>query len=238
MECVNARLLLLFRRPGELAAEDAAALEHHLAACPTCSAAARRDSSFDTAVGQAMKSVPVPSSLRGKLLAESFARKGAILRRQAYFTVGIAACLLLSVGLVTGGIWAWRPPFDTYALATAYGREIDAPDHVTREWLAAEDLPPTLPIDFDFRFATFRGKMPHQGKDVPMIQFIVPAAGGPRMEARVLIVSESQFNLKNLKPEVDSFCSVDFRLHDGYAYIILFTTPTLDPFLKPPTRPA
>ena len=237
MECVNARLLLLFRRPGELAAEESAALESHLLTCPICSAAARRDSSFDTAVGHAMKSVPVPMGLRNKLLAESFARRGATLRRRAYTSVGVAACLLLAIGLVTGGIWASRPTFDTDTLATAFSRDVESPDHVTREWLAAEDLPPTLPLDFDFRNATFRGKMPHQGKDIPTIQFIVPAAGGPRMEARVLIVRESQFDLKNLKPAQDSFCSVDFRLHDGYAYIILFTTPTLEPFLKPPARP-
>lgn len=232
MECVNARLLLLFRRPGELAAEDAAALESHLLTCPTCAAAARRESSFDSAVGQVMKSIPVPSGLRDKLLADTFARKGAVLRRRAYTSLGIAACVLLGVGLLTGVIWAARPTFNTESLATAYSRDIDAPDHATREWLAAEGLPPTLPLDFDFRHATFRGKMSHQGKDVPTIQFLAPNANGQRMEVRVLIVSESQFKLKDLKPAQDSFCSVIVERADGYAYIILFTH-TLEPFLKP-----
>ncbi len=237
MECGNARLLMLFRRPGELAAEDAAALERHLATCPACAAAFQRENSFDASVGHAMKTVPVPTGLRDKLLADSFARRGAALRRQAYTTAGAAACLLLAVGLITGVIWASRPAFNTHTLATEFSRNVEAPDHVTREWLLAEGLPTTLPLDFDFRYATFRGTMPHQGKDVPVIQFVVPNANGQRMEARVLIVSSSQFDLKDLSPAQDSFCTVVVEVRDGYAYVILFTTPTLEPFLKPATQP-
>src|SRR5438132_10097906 len=105
MECSVARQLLAFRRsggPAEFAPEDAADLARHLAGCPACAAAARRQEAFDTAVATAMKGVTVPPGLRDKLLTDALAKQGAMLRRKIYSHAAVAAAVLLAVGLAPG----------------------------------------------------------------------------------------------------------------------------------------
>ena len=62
MDCNTARMLVTFfgRQGTELAPEDAADLNAHLAGCPACAAAVRFERAFDDRVAKAMLAVPVP----------------------------------------------------------------------------------------------------------------------------------------------------------------------------------
>ena len=79
MTCDTARILLLFYRPGkttDLAAEDVAALEAHLASCPACAALAGTQTAADAAIGRAFRQVPVPGGLRYRLREATAAEAG------------------------------------------------------------------------------------------------------------------------------------------------------------------
>ena len=114
MNCRDAQFFLRFRRPGspgsgDLAPDDAASLDQHLAGCPTCAADARSVSAFDKALGTAMRGVKVPEGLRARLIASTSAQRGTVLRRRAYQVAALAASVLLAVGLATGIFTANRP---------------------------------------------------------------------------------------------------------------------------------
>jgi hypothetical protein len=243
MECPDIRQLLAYRRPGELAAEERAALDGHLATCPDCAAAARRQDSFDAVVSRAMLSVAAPAGLRDRLLTNALARQGAAWRTRVYRTAAYAAALLIAVGLVGGGAaWLLRPAFDTTALADAYGRQYEDPERAVSDWLAGQGLPPALPVPFDYRLHHTHGQQVVAGRDVPYVEFLHLAGQGRLETARVYVVRRNQFRLDAdaLRPTVNSFCTVRVVRDDdrGLAYVILFTSPTLDPFLKPDAQQA
>src|SRR5438309_1614090 len=98
-------LITFFGRQGtELAPEDAAELNAHLASCPKCAAAVQVERAFDDRVGKAMLAVPVPGNLKSKLLDGVAAERGAWYRQKFYALAGLAAAVLLAVG----GIVAWQ----------------------------------------------------------------------------------------------------------------------------------
>src|SRR5262249_12812227 len=101
MECRDAQFYLRLRRQtaGGLGREVTVDLDRHLAGCPRCAADARLVARFDAAVATAMQAVPIPAGLRDRLVAKLSAQRGAALRRKAYRYVGVAAALLLSVGI-------------------------------------------------------------------------------------------------------------------------------------------
>lgn len=104
MDCRTARLLFEFARPraNELPHPEAAELRHHLDACPECSALAAVERRTDHHLARAMRDVPVPVGLRNRLLerlkADSVPTRSRWLLRTVA-TVGVAAALLLGVGL-------------------------------------------------------------------------------------------------------------------------------------------
>ncbi len=241
MECPNARMLLAYRRPGgpaELAPEDADELDRHLAGCPACAAAARRQDGFDMAVGRAMRTVAVPAGLRDRLLTDALARRGLTWRRTAYQYAAAAAVVVLAVLTASGIGFALRPAFDADRPADQFAQRIENPEQTVRAWLAAQGLPQSLPYDFNFGLLADYGKETIDGRDVPVITFraALPGAGRPD-EVRVYIVRKSQFKLDEAKfrSVQNSFCNVQVVPDDGrgVGYAILFTSPSLEPFLKP-----
>ncbi|HEY1380104.1 MAG TPA: hypothetical protein VGF55_25090, partial [Gemmataceae bacterium] len=104
MECRDAQFYLRLRRhtADELAPEVNADLDRHLAGCPGCAVDADRSARFDAALAVAMQNVPVPPGLRDRLVAKLSAQRGSVLRRRAYRYAGIAAALLLTVGVGYG----------------------------------------------------------------------------------------------------------------------------------------
>src|SRR4051812_12811224 len=98
-------LVTFFGRHGsELAPEDAAALDAHLAGCPGCAGAVQFERAFDDRVAKARLAVPVPAGLKGKLLDGVAADRGAWYRQKFYALAGLAAAVLVAVG----GVIAWQ----------------------------------------------------------------------------------------------------------------------------------
>src|SRR3954471_6968779 len=100
MDCNSARMLVAFfgRQGSEVAPEDAAELNAHIAGCPECAASVRFERAFDDRVGKAMLAVPVPPDLKTKLLDGVAAARGAWYRQKFYAVAGLAATVLLAIG--------------------------------------------------------------------------------------------------------------------------------------------
>lgn len=242
MECSVARQLLAFRRsggPAELAPEDAADLARHLADCPACAAATRRQDEFDAVLSRAMKGVTVPAGLRDKLLTDAMAKQGAALRRKIYSHAAVAATVLLGVGLAPGVVsLVLRQPLDAEYAANRDVERMDAPEQAVRGWLADKGLPPELPLDFDYRFYDDHGKGLLAGEEVPVVKFQTWRPNEARPDtARVFVVRDSQFDTAKTRNAVSSFVTVTVIKSGRFTYVILHTAP-LDVFLKPPRVPA
>jgi hypothetical protein len=243
MDCSACRQLAAFRRsggPAELAPEDVAALDRHLAGCPACAALLVRQDVFDGSVSRAMRAVPVPAGLRDRLLADALARRGAEWRQS--LGKGATALGIAVVGLVvcwSGYLNFLRPAFDTVAVSDQFAAASETPEAAeadVRGWLAREGLPPDLPpaLDFDYRYHQFHGYEEIDGRKVPVVLFAQPGTG--RLDtARVYVVRSGQFDQYELQATQNSFCSVKV-FQDGssaIAYVVLYTSATLDSFLKP-----
>lgn len=252
MECRDAQFYLRFRRPGadDLAPDDAAALDRHLAGCPHCAAEARYSTAFDAAVGTAMRAVPIPAGLRELLLTSTLAQRGSLHRRRVYRVAAVAASLLLAVGLVVGVFTSSRPQPDTYELAVkgddlakvmGIGAQVgfvpapnnpqlaQANETAVRDWLKAEDLPTELPADFDYGLLVSYGWEEVQGRKVPVVLF----RGRDHGFAKVYAFRSTQFNLKAVEEAQSSYCTAKpYPSRGGVAFLVVFTGRDLTQFTR------
>ncbi len=235
MDCRDAQFYLRLRRhtADELGSELTADLDRHVDTCPACAMQSRTAARFDRAVAAAMTGIPVPAGLRERLVVQLSAQRGAVLRRKAYRYVGVAAALFLTVGISYGMFWKARPVADTTALVHSLDRRADAElaEADVRDWLLAQKLPSQLPEPFDFRFYITHGTEPIQGRDVPVVVFRDPV--GSEM-AKVFVFRDGPFDLKAMATAQASHWQARVYTHEarGVVYVIAFTGPTLDPFLK------
>jgi hypothetical protein len=242
MDCRDAQFYLRFRRPGsdEFDPEVGGELDRHLAGCPHCAAEARADAAFDTAVSAAVRDVPVPAGLRDRLVAHVAAQRGAVLRRRVTRYAGVAAAVLLAVGIGFGAFGS-RPKLDLYALVSAEAQQDLQPEETVRNWLTAQKLPADLPYPFDYALLKEFSVKEVQGREVPVIVF---ASRGGAGFAKVYIFRVNQFrNLKDLEGAVvESNClAVVYNdpenRYRGLKIVVVHTLrtgPDLTPFLKTP----
>lgn len=235
MDCNLSQLLLTLGR-ADRGADDQAALDRHVAGCPACSALANRLTGFDSAVAAAMANVPVPTALHDNLLKAAYTRQGAIWRRTVYRYAALAAGIVLTVALISGGIWRYRPVLDAHELVIATEQDWDTRDMAVRAWLDKQGLPEAFPfeVDFDTRFYVFHGKGELAGRDVPVVVF----QDGPS-QLRLYVVREGQLNTKDLQSEEGSVWTTTFVRHPtakGITYVVLHTH-GVAPFLKRPRGP-
>jgi hypothetical protein len=240
MDCRDAQFYLRFRRPGsdEFDPEMGRELDRHLAGCPHCAAEARAEAAFDTAVAAAVRDVPVPAGLRDRLVAHVAAQRGTTLRRRAYRYAGLAAAVLLAVGIGFGAFGS-RPNLDLYALVSAEAEQDRQPEETVRNWLTAQRLPPDLPYPFDYALLKGFSLKEVQGREVPVIVFADQVGF-----AKVYIFRVNQFrNLEDLPAAVgESNCqAVVYQDHEnryrGLKIVVVHTLrtgPDLTPFLKAP----
>ena len=92
MTCADARLLIPFRRTGDLLPEDVAGLDVHLATCPDCSAFAVPGAA-DVALRKAFGDVTIPAGLKERV-------GRAVAREQSLQVVRRVAPHILDAGLV------------------------------------------------------------------------------------------------------------------------------------------
>lgn len=236
MNCRIAQLWLSFDRancPDELPIEDRTRLEAHLSECSDCAKTFAQQQRFDTIVSKAMIAVPVPLELRRNLMNLVVARRTSKLKRTVARCVAVAASLLLAVGTVWGINYMTRPSIDTDMLATTITHELNDPERAVETWLTEQNLPPQLPLDFDYRSYDMHGTALLQGVTVPVVSFRVWRNGLQRPDlCRVYIVRRSQFKLDKLKDAQQSFVTIQTIEGDNdVAYLIMFTSQTMKPFL-------
>jgi len=243
MECNELRLLLAFRRPGgpsEFSPEDAAALDKHLAGCPACATALARENRFDSAVSVALQSVPVPVDLKARLLTSALAQQGAEWRRAITKSCAVAVGVFAVLYLGSGLYWYLRPPFPTDQVADDMAAAIESPEQLVQAWLKKQNFPADLPREFDYRHYDNHGTAPVGDRDVPFISFVRQSDADQRIEkAKVFIARSGRFDLKAMKKEAqNSFVNVIVIMDEknGIAYIIGYTSATLEPFLKKVSR--
>lgn len=238
MNCSLSRMLLAFPR-ADLAEEDRAGLSAHVAGCPHCAGIAAGEAALHGAFAKAMQAVPVPEGLHSKLLREGFAQRGARHRRQFYQWSALAASLLLALGLGFSGYLRSRPAIDSDAVAFSAEQDWELREAPVRDWLVKQDLPGELPLDFDYRHYSFHGKGELAGRETPVVvfhgQFTNRFDAKETHTARVYIVEASRFKLQDLKDVQASLVRVAVHRHPtrpDIAYVIVYTSDTLDPFLK------
>jgi hypothetical protein len=224
------------RQGSELAREDAAALESHIASCPSCAGAVQFERAFDDRVAKAMLAVPIPANLKTKLLDGIAADRGAWYRKKFYAVAGLAATILIAIG----GVVAWQigtaPELTLDGIARlADQREQDRPRDA-RQFLTEHgiDFQPERPVDL--RLVESTGMSEFQGKLVPTVYLSNRIKNA---SATVYVVRDSDFKWKNLPQGVSSLQSVygfqvavlrDRRRSD-LGYVIVFTGAGLEVFL-------
>ena len=239
MNCNLARMLLAFPK-ADLAADDRAALDAHVAGCPVCARTASAEGALHRAFATAMQSVPVPAGLHAKLLRDGFAVRGAKHRRTLYRYSALAAAVLLAIGVGFGGYLHTRPEIDTAAETIRVEQEWEGRSGPVREWLVKQDLPESLPVEFDYRHYVAHGWGELAGRKVPMIvflgQFTNDFGAVQTHTARVYIADSTTFkNIDKLEDAQTSLVRLTVKTDPArpkLAYIIVFTSETLDPFLK------
>lgn len=228
MNCHLSRLLLAFR-PSELAGPDRAALDAHLHTCPACAAVATAQSAADAAIRRAMVAVPVPDALRAKLHAAATAQQGAIWRRKAG-RWAIALCTgSLAVAVAFGVVgWLTKPAFSTTDFTIALERERWTAEETVAEWLKGEGIPP-LPVRFEYAYYVAHGTSPVLGTDRPFVLF-----QNGQHQCRVYVFRRGAVNVPagGWKDVSGSEFNIKTDTHGEWVFLIAFTSPTLDPFLK------
>jgi hypothetical protein len=235
MQCHDAQFYLRLRRQAgdELGADVTADLDRHLAGCPGCAADAGRAASFDRAVASALRAVPVPAGLRDKLLAQSSAHHGAVIRRKVYRVAALAASLFFGVGLAFGVFSASRPRIDPTDLAMLHDAQMqDRDGRLLAQWLGEQKFPTELPFPFDPTLVISKGTEKVQGTEVPVVTFAHPTERG---FAKVyLFRTNGKYNLELLRDAQASHTAAvvidDPQQFRGVKYVILHTGRDLTPF--------
>jgi hypothetical protein len=247
MDCKTARLLLEFRGPRarELAVEEAAELEGHLAACPDCDAALRAERRLDDHIGRAVRDVPVPDQLREQLLARLRDERGTRLRgRLAWAARGlsVAAALVLCAFLWWHFVGSKPPLLDINQVADADVQQhrLVGPENVQAWFREQRHVVMVPPKQFNYLYLADYDVVEWQGRKVPKLVFFRPDDNASA-RARVYVVTTEQFDLSRLPPpggpyDVDD--SERFQVWQcdsapGTRYVIFYTGDNLDPLLDP-----
>lgn len=230
MDCESAKLLLYFYRPGrnpDLAAEDVAAVEAHIATCPACKAVADRNAATDRAIAPAVQAVAVPASLKAQLLA-SAARSIRLTWMTRAATVG--AILFAGVVSVEVVNRLTRPTLDPWSAAAAFEQHLGDPQPAVMDWLRSESIPGPLAESFDLRKAVVWTDSDLNGKKVPTVwlqsgadvcrvQFVRPGA------MSTATAESSQTSGATVRVYRDSPAA-------GWVTVVIHTGPNLNAFLR------
>ena len=238
MNCKTALMLkeITGGQPGELPAEDFAALEKHFSECPSCQDALQAQEAEDQPIRIAMKNVPIPNGLQGRILDRLRHERGAVHRRRIWWTTAAASLLFLLFGM-----FYWQPrsrsKLDLNQIVYHADQFNENPKEELNAWLAKNEARFQLAKPFDPHLLAFYGMSSLQGKQVPMLYFRSQEHGQP-VFAQVFLVNTRDFDLASL-PQSFSGSSArryqlqvyrDAELPNEWAYIILFDSDTLDPF--------
>ena len=239
MDCNTARLLTTFfgRHGSELAGEDAAALEAHLAACANCAPVVAFERAFDDRIAKAMTGVPVPAGLKGKILDGVAAQRGSWYRQKAVGGAALAAAIMLAFA----GVTAWRmtaaPQLDQVEILAGADRQVQDPRSAIDAEMARHGVTfePERPFDLNLFDSVGTGSL--QGRTVPVVTFRNVRKNAI---ARVYVVRSTDFKWANLPQDGSTIASVYGHqvivvLHarrGDTAYVVVYTGEGLELFLE------
>lgn len=246
MDCNISRVFLLFadRPAGTLSPPDISALDQHLAACPACRQLAAAQKENDDRLAQAMQAVPVPAGLQQRITARLADERRRRFRNRAVRYAGLAACLLLAVGLGAWWLQPPLPPVDLDQVAARLGR-MPTTALEAEQALSTPDQPVQVPSDFNYALLVHCGPAQFQQRTVPTLDF--QAANFPARTvayARVYILRDTQFDLKSLVgasqlPNAGRYnVQVRWSVDGHYAFLVVYTGESLAPFQTPGLPPA
>jgi Protein of unknown function (DUF3379)/Putative zinc-finger len=226
MDCRTARTFLPYTHsPGELPAEDAEAIAHHLANCSDCRAFAASERSFDRAVAKAMMDVAVPEGLSERIhvrLAEENAR---VWRRQLLRVAAAAAVLIVAITVgfaLFNSRVAISPEEFVSAEDTILVNKFNFnADSVVDYFRSQHDLRIEVPRDLDYSLLTDLEVVKWKGKLVARLDFQKGEA-----RAKVLVLPKRDFRLgKDAgKEAVGSACNVEISDGPGdYWFVIVYS---------------
>lgn len=238
MDCRTARLLLDFARPRcpELEGSDAEALEAHLADCAECGPLARGQRLADARIGQAVRDVPLPDGLRGRLLRRLEAQRRGRGWRDWRVYAGVAAAAAAIAVVVLLGLRARTQAHVDLELALTRTAEklVNPRPEAVEEDFRAQGVRAVAPRQFNYRLLTDYGVEEFQGKRVGWLLF---TQGERRVWIRVLPASD--FDLGSAEDDARGVQgSGGFRVEvwrdpaaAGFGYLIIYTGDSLKPFL-------
>jgi hypothetical protein len=244
MECRDAQFYLRLQRHAtdELGPDVTGALNVHLAGCPTCAAGARSAAALDRAVATAMCAVPVPASLRERLITRAAAAQGAILRRKLYRYAAAGAAALVFLALGFGVFSNTRPKLDPERLVQEAEDQVSDPEGATKRWLAARKLPTELPYPFDYTLFAGYGTEDVAGRPVPWVKFRSSVPGDNGFVKVFIVRDDGRFDLKNLQDVQSSRARAQVlrgkENQFGVTYVLVYTGFDLQPFLRNAQNPA
>jgi hypothetical protein len=239
MDCRTARQLLDFARPlvPEVGPRDAEALQEHLAGCADCGGLAQAERRIDYHLGQAMRAVPVPEGLDGRLLGRLDAERREASRRRWLRRLAVggaaAACLVVAVG---GALWfRSRPPVLEVGPLAGPAEDISlgpSAERVRASFQRYWGIDTFPPARFDYRQLSDYDVVLVQGRRVPKIVF-----RRDQSQAWVYVVEDGMFDLRELAADTGGG-SVSARTQvlpgdrAGFRYVVVYTGDSLDPFLN------
>src|SRR5262245_23395244 len=227
------------RQGSELAAEDSAALDAHVASCPKCADLVKFERAFDDRIAKAMLAVPIPAGLKGRLLDGVSAHRGAWYRQKFYALAGVAAVVVLCVV----GVVAWQigtaPELTLSEIVASHDAKARDPlNEDIAKVLGPRGLEFNPERRFDLNQFVKAGAGEFQRKQ--NVPFLVFFNGTKNAQATVYVVRDRDFNWKNLPQDGSSVASIygfqvavlrDTRRAD-VGYIVVFTGAGLELFLE------
>jgi hypothetical protein len=232
MDCRTARLLLEFTgsRPAEIEPSEQESLEEHLAECTPCRTYAEAERALEDHLARAMRAVPLPEGLRGRLLDQLGAERRRGYRRLALLYAG---GLTVAASLVVVALLWWNRPGhrEGVNLETAWNGSFEqngSPPERVQEWFQEIYHRQTVPpAGFNYNALKFYDLVEFQGKRVPLLFFVRDGAN-----ARVYILSAKEFDFDEVT-EAPGY-NVDLIHHptdNRFAYVAVYSSERLDWFL-------
>jgi hypothetical protein len=232
MDCRTARLLLEFTgsRRSEIEPSELESLEDHLADCPQCRGYAESERALDEHIARAMRAVPLPEGLRGRLLDHLNAERRRSYRRQALVYAGglsVAASLI-----VVALLWWNRPSHrEGVNLETAWNANFwqnGSPPERVQEWFQERYHRQTVPpVGFNYNSLKFYDLVEFEGKRVPLLFFVRDGAN-----ARVYILSAKDFDFDNvIEAPGYNINLIHHPTDNRFAYVAIYSSERLDWFL-------
>ncbi len=227
MNCNHARLLLPFA--GEIDAAAAEALREHLELCPDCADFADDEMRGDQALAQAMRAVPLPAGLKGRIAQRLHTRA---IRRWAS-VAAVAAALFLTAGV----LWfvLTQPSAVPWSEFVAFHQAGSTPEELEQVFDEQHGLRMRAPRQFRYDFLESYHVVRVQGQNVPQLTFVSQNEGRP-VVAHVYVLNDRQFSLQD---EVATKFSTSTHTVEtlpgpgGLLYVIFYTGGSLAPFLQP-----